>query len=115
MITPAGSSVQASGVATRRAYAVAAAAAYKKAAAQTIREHHPDIDIDIDIDIVEAKGISGPDFAAEAEEAAAAMLCGHRALAGIWAVWDVPAEGVMAAWESVYHQRPPKDLLEAAS
>jgi ribose transport system substrate-binding protein len=25
------------------------------------------------------------------------MLCAHRGLAGIWAVWDVPAEGVMAA------------------
>jgi ribose transport system substrate-binding protein len=58
---------------------------------RTIGEHYPQIEI------VEEKGISGPDFAAEAEDIAAAMLCAHRGLAGIWAVWDVPAEGVMAA------------------
>jgi ribose transport system substrate-binding protein len=58
---------------------------------RTIGEHYPQIEI------VEEKGISGPDFAAEAEDIAAAMLCAHGGLAGIWAVWDVPAEGVMAA------------------
>ena len=58
---------------------------------QTIREHYPQLKI------VEETGIRGPDFAAEAEQVAAAMLHSHRDLAGIWAVWDVPAEGVIAA------------------
>jgi len=47
--------------------------------------------------LVEEQGIGGPDFAGEAEKAAAAMLTKHSDLAGIWAVWDVPAKGVMAA------------------
>jgi ribose transport system substrate-binding protein len=50
-----------------------------------------------DIEIVEEKGIAGPDFAGDAQAAANAMLSKHPNLAGIWAVWDVPAEGVMAA------------------
>ena len=50
-----------------------------------------------DIDIVESKGIAGPDFAGDAQAAANAMLSQHPDLAGIWGVWDVPAEGVMAA------------------
>lgn len=50
-----------------------------------------------DIQIIEEQGIGGPDFAGEAEKAAAAMLTRHRDLKGIWAVWDIPAEGVMAA------------------
>jgi ribose transport system substrate-binding protein len=49
------------------------------------------------IQIVEEQGIGGPDFAGDAEKAASAMLTKHADLAGIWAVWDVPAEGVMAA------------------
>lgn len=49
------------------------------------------------IEIVERIGITGPDFAGDAEEAASAMLVEHKDLKGIWAVWDVPAEGVMAA------------------
>ncbi|MGH3999697.1 MAG: substrate-binding domain-containing protein, partial [Pseudonocardiaceae bacterium] len=49
------------------------------------------------IEIVEEKGIAGPDFAGDAQGAANAMLSKHPNLAGIWAVWDVPAEGVMAA------------------
>jgi ribose transport system substrate-binding protein len=47
--------------------------------------------------IVEEKGIAGPDFAGDAQAAANAMLAKHPNLTGIWAVWDVPAEGVMAA------------------
>jgi ribose transport system substrate-binding protein len=58
---------------------------------QTIAEHYPDIKI-----IAEA-GIRGPDFAADAEAAAASMLAEHRDLAGIWAVWDIPAQGAMSA------------------
>jgi ribose transport system substrate-binding protein len=49
------------------------------------------------IKIVDDKGIAGPDFAGDAQNAANAMLTEHPNLAGIWAVWDVPAEGVMAA------------------
>jgi ribose transport system substrate-binding protein len=57
----------------------------------TIEKDYPDIKI------VEQKGIAGPDFAGDAQAAANAMLTKHADLSGIWAVWDVPAEGVMAA------------------
>ena len=50
-----------------------------------------------DMQIVEEQGIAGPDFAGDAQGVANAMLSKHPDLAGIWAVWDVPAEGVMAA------------------
>jgi ribose transport system substrate-binding protein len=50
-----------------------------------------------DIEIVDEKGIAGPDFAGDAEKAASAMLTKNPDLDGIWAVWDVPAEGVLAA------------------
>jgi len=49
------------------------------------------------IEIVEEKGIGGPDFAGDAQAAATAMLTKHADLDGIWGVWDVPAEGIMAA------------------
>ena len=49
------------------------------------------------IKIVAEKGIAGPDFAGDAQAAANAMLTQHADLSAIWAVWDVPAEGVMAA------------------
>jgi ribose transport system substrate-binding protein len=52
------------------------------------------------VKIVEEKGIAGPDFAGDAEKAASAMLTKHSGLNGIWAVWDVPAEGVMSAARS---------------
>ncbi|NIK57333.1 substrate-binding domain-containing protein [Kribbella shirazensis] len=58
---------------------------------KTLSEDYPDLEI------VESKGIAGPDFAGDAQAAANAMLSKHPDLAGIWAVWDVPAEGVMAA------------------
>lgn len=58
---------------------------------RTISEQYPDIEI------VAEQGIAGPDFAGDAQGAANAMLTRHADLAGIWAVWDVPAEGVMAA------------------
>lgn len=57
----------------------------------TIEEEFPDIEI------VQAQGIAGPDFAGDAQGVANAMLTRHADLDGIWAVWDVPAEGVMAA------------------
>jgi ribose transport system substrate-binding protein len=50
-----------------------------------------------EIQIVSEKGITGPDFAGQAEMAASAMLTRFPDLNGIWAVWDVPAEGVVAA------------------
>lgn len=50
-----------------------------------------------DMKIVQSTGIAGPDFAGDAQKAADAMLTKHPDLTAIWAVWDVPAEGVMAA------------------
>jgi ribose transport system substrate-binding protein len=50
-----------------------------------------------DIKIVESRGVGGPDFAGDAQNAANAILSKHPDLNGIWAVWDVPAEGVLAA------------------
>lgn len=61
--------------------------AFKK----TITDDYPKIKI------VAEQGIAGPDFTGDAEKAAGAMLTQHHNLKGIWAVWDVPAEGVMAA------------------
>lgn len=49
------------------------------------------------IQIIESKGVGGPDFATQAQNAASAMLSKHGDLDGIWGVWDVPAEGVLAA------------------
>ena len=57
----------------------------------TIAENYPDIKI------VDEQGIGGPDFAGDAEKAAGAILTAHPETKAIWAVWDVPAEGVMAA------------------
>jgi ribose transport system ATP-binding protein len=50
-----------------------------------------------EMQIVSEQGVAGPDFAGQAEAAASAMLTQHPDLKGIWAVWDVPAEGVVAA------------------
>ncbi len=61
--------------------------AFKK----TITDNYPEIEI------VEEQGIAGPDFAGDGEKAASAMLTKHADLAGIWGVWDVPAEGILAA------------------
>jgi len=58
---------------------------------KTIKDNYPSIEI------VEEQGITGPDFAGDAEKAASAMMTKNADLKGIWAVWDVPAEGVMAA------------------
>ncbi|GAC1498074.1 MAG: substrate-binding domain-containing protein [Ktedonobacteraceae bacterium] len=49
------------------------------------------------IQVVSEKGVAGPDFAGQAETAASAMLTQYPDLNGIWAVWDVPAEGVLSA------------------
>lgn len=50
-----------------------------------------------DIKIVAESGVAGPDFAGESERVASAMLTANPNLNGIWAVWDVPTEGVLAA------------------
>ena len=57
----------------------------------TITENYPDIEIVVD------QGIGGPDFTGDADKAASAMLVAHPDIKGIWAVWDLPAEGVMSA------------------
>ena len=46
------------------------------------------------------QGFTGPDFAGDAQKVTDAMLSQNPDLAGVWAVWDVPAEGVMAAARS---------------
>ncbi len=58
---------------------------------KTLAESYPNIEI------VDEQGIGGPDFTGDAEKVASAMLTQNPDLKGIWAVWDVPAEGVMAA------------------
>jgi ribose transport system substrate-binding protein len=63
----------------------------RRAGAESTFKQYPDIKI------VEKKGIVGPDFAGDAQNVASAMLSKHANLKGIWAIWDVPAEGVMAA------------------
>ncbi len=57
----------------------------------TIESDYPNIEI------VAEQGIGGPDFSGDADRAAGAMLTSNPTLDGIWAVWDVPAEGVIAA------------------
>lgn len=69
----------------------------------TIQQNYPGITI------VTEQGIGGPDFAGDAEKAASAMLTKYSDLKGIWAVWDVPAEGVLAAARSAQRN----DLLVA--
>ncbi len=50
-----------------------------------------------DTKIVDEQGIGGPDFSGDAEKAARALLTSHPEIPGIWAVWDVPAEGAISA------------------
>lgn len=61
---------------------------------KVVEEQYPEMKI------VKAQGIAGPDFAGDAQKVADAMISQNPKLAGIWAVWDVPAEGVMAAARS---------------
>jgi len=65
--------------------------AFKK----TIAEDYPGIKI------VAEEGIREPDFFDDARKAALSMLTANRNLNGIWAVWDLPAEGVMSAAQIV--------------
>ena len=57
----------------------------------TVSENYPNIEI------VAEQGIGGPDFTGDADKVASAMLTSNPGLDGIWAVWDVPAEGVISA------------------
>ena len=59
-----------------------------------------------DIQIVDRKGVTGPDFAGQAQAAATAMMVKHQDLAGIWGVWDVPTEGIIAAARAIDRSRP---------
>lgn len=62
---------------------------------ETIKNCYPNIQI------VEDQGFpTGPDLAGAAETVASAMLTRTPDLDGIWAVWDAPAEGVIAAARS---------------
>ncbi len=61
--------------------------AFKK----TIAENYPGITI------VAEQGIREPDFFKDANRAASVMLTANPNLNGIWAVWDLPAEGVRSA------------------
>jgi ribose transport system substrate-binding protein len=61
--------------------------AFKK----TISENYPEITI------VAEQGIREPDFFKDADRAASVMLAANPNLSGIWAVWDLPAEGVISA------------------
>ena len=58
---------------------------------RTIAEDYPGIEI------VAEQGIREPDFFRGRGEAASVMLTANQNLDGIWAVWDLPAEGVIAA------------------
>ncbi|MNV60297.1 D-ribose transporter subunit RbsB [compost metagenome] len=55
---------------------------------KTIKEQYPDIKI------VDRGGIAGPN---DGEKVAAALLTKHPNMKGMFVVWDVPAEGAMAA------------------
>jgi ribose transport system substrate-binding protein len=61
--------------------------AFKK----TIMENYPKITI------VAEQGIREPNFLEDANQAATVMLTANPNLKGIWAVWDLPAEGVRSA------------------
>ncbi|MBV9673406.1 MAG: substrate-binding domain-containing protein, partial [Verrucomicrobia bacterium] len=58
---------------------------------QTITKNYPGIRI------VAEQGIREPEFFDDANNAASLMLSGNGNLRAIWAVWDLPAEGVMSA------------------
>lgn len=58
---------------------------------KTIEESYPDIEI------VAEKGVSDSDLVSESQSQADAIINQNPDLKGMWAPWDVPAEGVMAA------------------
>jgi ribose transport system substrate-binding protein len=60
----------------------------REAVETTLKEKYPDIEI------VASSGITTPN---DAEKVASAMLTRNKDLDGIFAIWDVPAEGVLSA------------------
>ena len=58
---------------------------------KTIQQDYPGIQIVAD------KGVNANDMASAAQQAAAAILAKNPDIDAIWGVWDVPAEGVLAA------------------
>jgi len=58
---------------------------------QTIHTDYPEIQI------VEEKGFLGPNFADECQTQTSAWLTRYADLAGVWAPWDGPSEGILAA------------------
>jgi ribose transport system substrate-binding protein len=61
---------------------------------KTITDNYPGIKMAAE------QGIGGPDFSGDGDKATSALLTSHRNLNGIWAVWDVPAEGAISAARS---------------
>jgi ribose transport system substrate-binding protein len=61
---------------------------------KTIKTDYPDIQI------IAEKGVSDSDLVAQSQSQADAIINQNPDLAGMWAPWDVPAEGVMAAARS---------------
>ncbi len=49
------------------------------------------------VKVVEERAVAGPDFVTAAQAATTEVLAAHPRLGAIWAVWDVPAQGVVAA------------------
>jgi ribose transport system substrate-binding protein len=49
------------------------------------------------IKIVAEHGVPGPNFSAQAETAASAILTRYPSLTAMWGVWDVPATGILSA------------------
>jgi ribose transport system substrate-binding protein len=60
------------------------------------------------ITIAEKQGVAGPDFAGDAEKAASAFLIKDPEIKGIFGIWDIPAEGIMAAARNAGRE---KDLV----
>ena len=58
---------------------------------KTIQQDYPGIQIVAD------KGVNANDMASAAQQAAAAILAKNPDIDAIWGVWDVPAEGILAA------------------
>lgn len=63
----------------------------REAVEKTLKAKYPDIEM------VVSNGITTPN---DAEKVASAMLAKHKDLDGIFAIWDVPAEGVLSAARS---------------
>lgn len=53
------------------------------------------------IKIVAEQGVPGPNFSAQAEAAASAILTRFPDLTAMWGVWDVPATGIVSAAKSL--------------